>query len=193
MIDLTELKSRAEALIGRDDIRLAPDVILALIDENEQLAKTADCWDRLNVQNKALSDSFRAERDQLKAAISTPELVFINMKSGRIAKISLRSAIDLHGEVINGDDAQQIEIAKLRAEVAGLKTGYEAYEQVNAELNAKNEVLLSALTCMTSMYGHCWDLVDGGLLCMQSNVQRFEDAHEVAQKAIAAIGRGEQS
>lgn len=35
--------------------------------ENEQLAKTADCWDRLNIQNKALSDSFRAERDQLMA------------------------------------------------------------------------------------------------------------------------------
>ena len=35
--------------------------------ENEQLAKTASCWDRLNIQNKALSDSFRAERDQLKA------------------------------------------------------------------------------------------------------------------------------
>ncbi|MBW1249479.1 hypothetical protein I7860_22665 [Pseudomonas tolaasii] len=30
-------------------------------------AKAADCWDRLNIQNKALSDSFRAERDQLKA------------------------------------------------------------------------------------------------------------------------------
>ncbi|MGU9857025.1 hypothetical protein [Pseudomonas sp. LF245] len=30
-------------------------------------AKAADCWERLNVQNKALSDSFRAERDQLKA------------------------------------------------------------------------------------------------------------------------------
>ena len=35
--------------------------------ENEQLAKTASCWGRLNIQNKALSDSFRAERDQLKA------------------------------------------------------------------------------------------------------------------------------
>ncbi|USW94195.1 hypothetical protein NHF39_23100 [Pseudomonas proteolytica] len=46
---------------------LSIDTVLALIAENEQLAKTADCWDRLNVQNKALSDSFRAERDQLKA------------------------------------------------------------------------------------------------------------------------------
>lgn len=44
-----------------------PAAVLALIAENEQLAKTADCWDRLSVYNKALSDSFRAERDQLKA------------------------------------------------------------------------------------------------------------------------------
>ncbi|WP_448120504.1 hypothetical protein [Pseudomonas veronii] len=86
-----------------------------------------------------------AENERLLAAISTPESVFINMKAGRIAKISLRSAIDLHDEVINGDDAQQIEIARLRAEVAGLKTGYEAYEQVNAELKAEVEALRNAL------------------------------------------------
>ena len=30
---------------------------------------------------------------------------------------------------------------RLRAEVAGLRTGYEAYEQVNAELKAENEAL----------------------------------------------------
>lgn len=30
---------------------------------------------------------------------------------------------------------------QLRAEVAGLRTGYEAYEQVNAELKAENEAL----------------------------------------------------
>ena len=61
--------------------KLKADVVLS--------AKAADCWDRLNIQNKALSDSFRNERDQL------------------------------------------------RAEVAGLRTGYEAYEQVNAELKAE--------------------------------------------------------
>lgn len=37
------------------------------------------------------------ERDQLAKAIRDPESVFINMKAGKIAKISLRSAIDLHG------------------------------------------------------------------------------------------------
>lgn len=35
----------------------------------------------------------------------------------------------------------EIERDQLRAEVAGLKTGYEAYERVNAELKAENEAL----------------------------------------------------
>ena len=34
---------------------------------------------------------------------------------------------------------------RLRAEVAGLRTGYEAYERVNAELKAENEALVSAI------------------------------------------------
>lgn len=37
--------------------------------------------------------------------------------------------------------ALQAERDRLRAEVAGLRTGYEAYEQVNAELKAENERL----------------------------------------------------
>ena len=60
-------------------------------------------------------------------------------------------------------------------------------------MKAECEALLSALKGMASMYGYCWDLVDGGLLCMQDNVQRFEDAHEAAQKVIATVGQGEQS
>ena len=40
-----------------------------------------------------------------------------------------------------GFDAAREEISKLRAETAGLKTGYEAYERVNAELKAENERL----------------------------------------------------
>lgn len=95
MTDCTELKRLAEnhLSLGQAYTVAKPSVLLALIAENEQLAKTADCWDRLNVQNKALSDSFRAERD------------------------------------------------RLRAEVAGLRTGYEAYERVNAELKAEVEKL----------------------------------------------------
>ena len=65
-----------------------------------------------------------------------------------------------------------------------------AIKAIHAErdqLKAENVALLSALKGMASMYGHCWDLVDGGLLCMQHNVQRFEEAHEAAQKVIAAM------
>lgn len=123
------------------DAEVTPASVLALIAENKRLTGCI-------VQRRAQAEQYdqalikmAAERDQLRAAISTPELVFVNMKAGRIAKISLRSAIDLHGEVINGDDAQQIEIAKLRAEVAGLKTGFEAYERVKAELKAEVEAL----------------------------------------------------
>ena len=127
MTDKTELKRLAEGAVhagdhwGRRDSferqlakLVSPETVLALIAENEQLSKTADCWDRLNVQNKALSDSFRAERDQseqdYKAVVGTIEL-------------------------------RDIEIAKLLAEVAGLSTGYEAYERVNAELKAEIEKL----------------------------------------------------
>lgn len=43
---------------------------------------------------------------------------------------------------LRGDCADLMaELDQLRAEVAGLRTGYEAYEQVNAELKAENETL----------------------------------------------------
>ncbi|OEC54804.1 hypothetical protein [Pseudomonas sp. AP42] len=38
-------------------------------------------------------------------------------------------------------DTKSAVIAELKAEIAGLKTGYEAYERVNAQLKAENEAL----------------------------------------------------
>lgn len=66
-------------------------------------------------------EALAAERDQLKDAIATPESVFINLKAGKIPKPFLRSMIDLYGEVVNGEDAQLLEISKLRAESDQLK------------------------------------------------------------------------
>ena len=123
MTDNTELKRLAEAHVQKDIVDpiestrvmlVEPKTVLALIAENEQLAKTADCWDRLNVQNKALSDSFRAERDQ---------------------------AEQDYKDVVGTIELRDIEISKLRAEIAGLRTGYEAYEQVVQGLKAENEAL----------------------------------------------------
>lgn len=46
----------------------------------------------------------------------------------------------------------EIERDQLRAEVAGLKTGYQAYERVNAELKAENEALRKALGNLLLLY-----------------------------------------
>ena len=137
-----------------------------------------------------------AENERLLAAISTPESVFINMKAGRIAKISLRSAIDLHGEVINGDDAQQIEIARLRAENAGLKTGYEAYERVNAELKAENEALRKELPGIRPFKPYQDSPVIGFTGCVICGVYTDHGGlpcPKTRATADAALGRGEQS
>ena len=59
-----------------------------------------------------------------------------------------------------GFNAAREEIAKIHAEVAGLRTGYEAYEQVNAELKAEVEALRqiisdSATSCGAAVSVEC--------------------------------------
>jgi regulator of replication initiation timing len=68
------------------------------------------------------------------------------------------------------------QIKQLKAEIAGLKTGYQAYEQVNAELKAEVEKLRTALTYIR-------DTSDDWHVC-----EKAADA-----LADAAMGKGEQS
>ena len=155
-----------------------PAAVLALIAENEQLAKTADCWDRLNVQNKALSDSFRAERDQ---------------------------AEQDYKDVVGTIELRDIEISKLRAEVAGLRTGYEAYERVNAELKAEVEALrreregkvLCDLELFETLRDSANTEADEHRQCMATyRPLRQANLDSVVKKCddlLAAMGQGEQS
>lgn len=155
-----------------------PAAVLALIAENEQLAKTADCWDRLSVYNKALSDSFRAERDQ--------------------------SEQD-YKDVVGTIELRDIEIAKLRAEVAGLRTGYEAYERVNAELKAEVEALrreregkvLCDLELFETLRDSANTEADEHRQCMATyRPLRQANLDSVVKKCddlLAALGKGEQS
>lgn len=85
--------------------------------------------------------SVESERDQFQAAIATPESVFINLKAGKIPKPSLRSMIDLYGEVLNGEDAQLLEIAKLRAENERLRKLPTCWSEV-IEQSEENDLLL---------------------------------------------------
>lgn len=56
MTDYTELKARAEAMIGFDDIPLAPDMILALIAENERLKNRLEVDSRHNYDGISTRD-----------------------------------------------------------------------------------------------------------------------------------------
>jgi len=150
MTDCTELKRLAEnhLSLGQAYTVAKPSVLLALIAENEQLAKTADCWDRLNVQNKALSDSFRAERD------------------------------------------------RLRAEVAGLRTGYEAYEQVNAELKAEVEGLRKDAEQWRALVRRAESPVIGYTGCVTCGVYTDHgglSCPKMRATADAALGQGGES
>ena len=127
MIDLTELKSRAEALIGRDDIRLAPDVILALIAENEELGRYLCTCRDCGGEGALHTGDWHSY-----GHMEPPEPVM--EKCGECDGTGLLGEIQDLYQVITERD-------QLRAEISGLKTGYEAYEQVVQGLKAENERL----------------------------------------------------
>lgn len=52
----------------------------------------------------------------------------------------------------------EIERDQLRAEVAGLRTGYEAYERVNAELKAECEALRKDKDRLDALESNFWDV-----------------------------------
>lgn len=103
-----------------------PEKILVLIAENERLRVDLKSVVRLNNEN---ADLFKAKNDQLKAENERLEVEVKRMTS---------IAYAAHGAFRMETMAER---DQLRAEVAGLKTGYETYERVNAELKAEVEGL----------------------------------------------------
>ena len=78
---------------------------------------------------------------------------------------------------------------QLKAEVAGLKTGYEAYEQVNAELKAEVEGLRKLGPSKEIIWCACGDGYP-----VNSHGAGFMDANNgVCANCDAALGQGEQS
>lgn len=75
---------------------------------------------------------------------------------------------------------------QLRAEVAGLKTGYEAYERVNAELKAE----VGALRKDAERYRWLRDSDYAGKILRDMGAKYRADAD---QRIDAALGQGEQS
>lgn len=104
-----------------------PDAVLGLFrlieTLNTQVNSECQDWAREYERRRQVA----GELATIKAAIADPDQVFVNMKTGAIAKPSLRSMVDLYGEVVNGDEAQLLEIARLRAENEALRPDAERY------------------------------------------------------------------
>lgn len=141
MNDNTELKRLADELIAANDLfnespqdneagdvwslandrfteAASPEVILALIADNDRLESEA-------VYAAAGFDAAREEVARLKAENERQAAQYKEWQASHHAN---------YCKVAEERD-------ELRAENAGLKTGYEAYEQVNSELKAENEAL----------------------------------------------------
>ncbi|WP_278405835.1 hypothetical protein [Pseudomonas rhodesiae] len=157
-----------------------PTTILALIAENKRL--NADCSSMRGSLKayatsikKLIKDGSRVarERDQLKAELEKAQMI------GRLAY-----NFDGYKAVLDERD-------QLRAEVAGLRTGYEAYERVNAELKAEND-LLRKLTIDTGQElrkASSWICreVEAGTKSATHWAVRL---HEKADQIDAAMGKG---
>ena len=87
------------------------------------------------------------------------------------------------------------EVEALKAEVAGLRTGYEAYERVNAELKAENEVLKKRIDDMSPFKGA--PLTGPDLKCLACGEYHYGlqglPCPNMRITASAALGQGEQS
>lgn len=111
-------------------------------------------------------------------------------KSAELA-VHMRSLKKMAGWFDPLSDRLWQEVEALQALVAGLKTGYEAYERVNAELKAEVEALrkdadrLDRLEIECEAYGT--DIHEGNRWVVDGPFATVRDAID------AALGHGEQS
>ena len=181
-----------------------PAAVLALIAENERLTKAVGLQvirrfvgddDQKNIDelvaagiqvDKELIVQLKAENERLAAACERAEqIIIVECKAASLAKV--------RANLLEANRDQ------LRAEVVGLKTGYEAYERVNAELKAENEALRansSLVVLLPELDSVLEDLEIHGQHSDQG-YRKLKDWYRkvnLSCKAIdAAMGKGEQS
>lgn len=84
-----------------------------------------------------------------------------------------------------------IERDQLRAEVAGLRTGYEAYEQVNAELKAEVEKLRNAAAPLGPVNGDQLPAINSKVLIHLSSCDAWVEHTVVGYYAWGDLGANE--
>lgn len=193
-----------------------PETVLALIAENERMSTNClgvklDVFeivcaerDQLKAENERLS----TENSEIESAAITyiEDMQEAQRENARLTELftvgmTLDGNLRVYGDWQSVRKAQEIlaERDQLRAEIAGLKTGYEAYEQVNAELKAENEVLRansSMVVLLPELDSVLEDLEIHGQHSDQG-YRKLKDWYrkvDLACKAIdAAMGQGEKS
>jgi len=182
-----------------------PAAVLALIAENERLTKAVGLQvirrfvgddDQKNIDelvaagiqvDKELIVQLKAENERLAAACERAEqIIIVECKAASLAKV--------RANLLEANRDQ------LRAEVAGLKTGYQAYERVNAELKAENERLERNRDMWKGQVDRQCETIEG----LRKALKAAEDAMwhadgnmdgeaADARDALADLGQGEQS
>ena len=114
---------------GTDFEWLRPGEFLIRLTDYERLQAEAE---RLQADHEAARAADKARIAELEAAIKDPVTVFLNMKRGAIATPSVRLWSKLFGEVLNDDNAQLFEIARLRERVTELEA---ALRNIAAEVD----------------------------------------------------------
>ena len=185
MTDYTELKRLAEA--AQEDPNspylpcpvaftnaATPSVVLALIAENERLKKLRSTTER------DLAQELEVWRNgpSCWSCGDTGDVHDIVGEWRGQCDCNAAKLIDVTGER-----------DQFKAENAGLKTGYEAYERVNAELKAEVEALRKLGPSKEIIWCAC-----GDGHAVNSYGAGFMDANEgVCANCDAAMGKGEQS
>lgn len=178
MTDYTELQKAAE-YAAQDTIKFA--------DESEEMRALQQFHEEVDPETvlALIAENERLERKNANQSESIREYQDLVM-GGDVSLGMLKADI----RVTTGERDQ------LRAEVSGLKTGYEAYERVNAELKAENEALRNALAeCTSSLQGEMLQKFGGQLPEDMHPVTRREYDRDVAELYgyRAALGKGDQS
>ena len=222
MTDHTELKQLVDRVLtdrrfcGDENHKTLADGVLALIAENERLTKQ---WgDRPAYR----TPEYESKRDAMwrRAHMVATSKGYDHINMAIAAAPS--ACVDCMGcggewqgegiansvcETCKGSRGKALEEERdqLRAEIAGLKTGYEAYERVNAELKAENEALrreregkvLCDLELFETLRDSANTEADEHRQCMATyRPLRQANLDSVVKKCddlLAAMGKGEQS
>ncbi|MGO3563711.1 hypothetical protein [Pseudomonas helleri] len=209
----------------RDEVTTAKDrQISALIAENERLHES-------DQEATELCDTLSVLLGEIAVAVRGPEEPksrhgFHDLPSRVKTVVSERDQLKAENERLRADYAglarfnpewdrvaaaqdsvreHMAMVVQLKAENAGLKTGYEAYERVNAELKAENERLRrereGKVLCDLELFETLRDAAnteaDEHRKCMATyRPLRQENLDSVVKKCddlLAAMGKGEQS